>query len=306
MLRLRNGFVAALIFLATGITLQCAATASAHAQSTAAGASKILRAKRTWSSDLEVGGEMAGLPPGTTRYITRGDLLALSQVEYTVVDDSNFTGATEISGVSLEKLIRKLGAAPESDLVVAICDDKYRANYSRAYVAAHHPLLVLEVNGNPPSGWPKDSGGHGYDMGPYMISHPKFVPSFTVLSHVDEAQIPWGVVRLEFRSEKEVFGAIAPRGPHADESAVQTGYKIAQQNCYRCHNMGAEGGQKSGLSWQLLSTFAAGSPEFFAAYVRNPKATNPQAQMPGSPAYDDAIISALTAYFQTFSAKEKQ
>jgi mono/diheme cytochrome c family protein len=265
-----------------------------------------LRVARTSPSDLEVGGELAGLSPGAARYITRDDLLALPQLKYTVTDDSNFTGPTEISGVSLDELTRQLGAAPESDLVVAVCDDRYRANYSRAYVVAHHPLLVLEVNGHSPGGWPKDSGGHGYDMGPFMISHPKFLPSFKILSPMDEPQIPWGVVRLEFRSEKEVFGAIAPRGPHAGESAVQVGYRIAEQNCYRCHSAGSEGGQKSGLSWQLLSTWAAGSPDFFAAYVRDPRAKNPQAQMPGNPAYDDATISALTRYFQTFSAKGKQ
>jgi mono/diheme cytochrome c family protein len=286
-----------------GVRFSFAATPSTQAQSAAA--STILRVARTSPSDLEIGGELAGLPPGSTRYITRDDLLAMPQVNYTVTDDSNLPGVTEISGVSLEKLIRKLGA-PESDLVVAISVDKYRANYPRAYVAAHHPLLVLEVNGKPPSGWPKDFGGHGLDMGPYMISHPNFTPSFTILSHVDEAQIPWGVVRIEFRSEKEVFGAIAPRGPRADETAVQAGYKIAQQNCYRCHNMGAEGGQKSGLSWNVLSTFATGSPDFFGAYVRDPKAKNPDSQMPGSPRYDDATIHALVEYFQAFSTKEKE
>lgn len=310
MLRLRRGSVVSLVFFATGIALSPAGAPTAHAESSAGSSAVLrptrLRVTRTSPSDLEVGGELAGLPPGTARYITRDDLLALPQLKYTVAEDSNFTGLTEISGVSLEELIRQLGAAPESDLVVAICDDKYRTNYSRAYVAAHHPLLVLEVNGHSPGSWPKDSGGHGYDMGPFMISHPDFVPSFKILSHTDEPQIPWGVVRLEFRREKEVFGAIAPHGPGADQPEVQAGYRIAQQNCYRCHNMGAEGGQKSGLSWQVLSTWATGSPEFFGAYARNPKAKNPQAQMPGNPEYDDATTSALTEYFQTFSTKEKE
>ena len=94
--------------------------------------------------DLEIGGELAGLPPGTTRYVTRDELLALPQVSYTVTDDANFTVPTKVSGVPLEDLIRALGGAPDADLVVAICDDKYRANYPHDYIAAHHPLLVLE------------------------------------------------------------------------------------------------------------------------------------------------------------------
>jgi len=264
-----------------------------------------LHTARTSATDLEVGGELAGLPPGATRYVTREELLALPQAAYTVTDDSNFTGPTQVSGVPLENLIRYLGSSPAADLVVAVCDDEYRANYPRAYLAAHHPLLVLEVNGKAPSGWPKDSGGHGFDMGPYMISHPKFAPSFKILAHADAVQIPWGVVRLEFRDEKAVFGAVAPRGPRANDAAVQAGYKIAQQNCFHCHNMGAEGGQKSKVTWTVLSALAANSPNFFAAYVRDPRAQNANAQMSGNPGYDEATIRALAAYFETFSRQEK-
>jgi mono/diheme cytochrome c family protein len=251
--------------------------------------------------DLEVGGELSGLPSGTTRYITRDDLLALPQVAFTVIDDPNFTGPTQVRGVPLEELVRHLVTPPDSDLTVAICEDQYRANYPRAYITAHHPVLVLTINGKPPAGWPKDSESHDKDMGPYMISHPRFSPTFKILAHQDEPQIPWGVVRLEFRKEKAVFGAIAPRGPHAAEPAVQDGYRIAQQNCFRCHNLGQEGGQKAGYSWVVLSAWATASPDNFAAYVRNPQAKNPHAQMPGNPTYDDATMQALLAYFRTFS-----
>jgi mono/diheme cytochrome c family protein len=167
-------------------------------------------------------------------------------------------------------------------------------------MAAHHPVLVLAVNGKPPSGWPKASGGHGFDMGPYMISHEKFTPAFKILSHTDEPQIPWGVVRLEFRDARAVFGAIAPRGPSANQPAVQAGYKIAKQNCFRCHYNGADGGQKSGVTWAVLSALATSSPDFFTAYVRDPKSKRSEPQMPGNPEYDDATTRALTAYFRTF------
>ncbi len=267
--------------------------------------STVLHEKRQYPTDLELSGALAGLPPESTRYITHDELLAMPQTEFTVTDDTNFTGATKIRGVKLEDLARALGASPASDMVVAICDDGYRANYPQAYLAAHHPVLVLEVNGKPPAGWPKDSIEHKYDMGPYMISNPKFTPSFNVLSHTDEAQIPWGVVRIEFRDEKVVFGAIAPRGPHARDREVQDGFRIAQQNCYRCHNAGSEGGQKSGFSWEVLAAVAVGTPGDFAAYVRSPRSKNPHAKMPGNPPYDDATLAALTAYFRAFSETGK-
>lgn len=279
----------------------------AFAQEKAAGgvalASK-LRVERTSPGDLEVAGDLAGVPAGATRYLSRDDLLSVRQVTFTVSDDTNFARPAQVSGVPLEELARELGTAPSADLVVAICDDKYRANYSRAYLAAHHPVLVLTVDGKPPSGWPKDTDG-GHDMGPYMISHAKFTPAFKIQSHSDAAQIPWGVERLEFRDEAAVFGAIAPRGPAADDAAVQDGFKIAEQNCFRCHNMGDEGGQKAGIPWTVLAGVAANSPDFFAKYVRNPVALNPQSQMAASPEYDDATMRLLIAYFRTFAPAEK-
>ena len=293
MQRLFIGLLAAGIWLATGMSSQ---NTTAPALS-----SPAIRSGRTSSSDLELSGELAGLPSGTTRYMTRADLLILPQVTYTVTDDANFTGPTQVTGVLLEELTRKLAANPELDMPVAICDDQYRANYPHAYVAAHHPLLVLTINGQPPAGWPKDHETHGYDMGPYLISHPRFAPTFKIFAHADEAQIPWGVVRLEFRNEKTVFSVIAPSGPQAALALVQDGYRIAQQNCFRCHNMGEEGGMKAGHPWLVLSAWAATSPKYFTDYVRNPQSRNPRAQMPGNPNYDDATIGALIAYFSTFS-----
>jgi mono/diheme cytochrome c family protein len=260
-----------------------------------------LHAARSSALDLEVGGELASLPSGVTRYVTRDQLLALPQIDYRVSDDANFRSPTEIKGVSLEELGRHLAAGPDSDLIVAVCHDKYRAFYPRDYTAAHHPVLALEINGQPPDRWTKDGEGHGFATGPYLISHPTFVPRFRIFSQAEEAQIPWGVVRLEFRNEKRVFGAIAPRGPRAGEPNVQAGYHIALQNCFRCHNMGDEGGQKAERPWPVLAAWASASPESFAAYVRNPKSRNPRAEMPGNSRYDDATIGALRAYFQTFA-----
>lgn len=261
--------------------------------------------KRQQASDLEVGGALAGLPPGSTRYLTWTELAGMPQTIFTAAGDTNFTGPARIRGVRLEDLARRLAAAPSSAMALAICDDRYLAAYPRDYLAAHHPVLVLEVNGQPPDRWPKAAEDHTSSMGPYMISNPAFAPAFKVLSHSDEAQIPWGVVRLEFRDEKTVLGAIAPRGPSANESAVQDGYRIAAQNCFRCHNEGSEGGQKSGRPWDLLGGRAAASAKEFAAYVRSPAARNPGAQMPANPEYDDATLAALTAYFQTFAPGAK-
>jgi mono/diheme cytochrome c family protein len=261
---------------------------------------------RTSALDLEVAGDLAGLPANSARYVTREDLLTLPQVSFTANGDANFTSPTRISGVSLEELARQLAADPNADLMLAICDDQYRAYYSRTYIAAHHPVLALKINGQPPSGWPKDAEGHNRDIGPYLISQPDFTASFKILGYSEDPQIPWGVVRLEFRDEAKVFDTIAPRGPLAGDQQVQAGYGIAQQNCFRCHNMGVEGGQKAGHPWLVLSAWATAQPNYFAAYIHNPNEKNPNAQMPSFPEYDDATLRALIAYFRTFTATTRE
>jgi cytochrome c2 len=251
--------------------------------------SPLLHASRQAPTDLQV---------GESQFVSYQDLLRLPQVKFTTSDDSNFATPAHVSGVPLEELKRSLGS--DADMVVAICADGYRSNYPAAYLSAHHPVLVLTVNGEAQQAWPRTHDGG--DLGPYVIANPSFTPSFKVLSHSDEAQIPFRVIRIDFRSEREVFGAIAPQGNYAPDSPVMQGYKIAQQNCYRCHNMGAEGGHMASIPWPVVGTFAKGNPDFFAKYVRNPQAVNPSSRMAASPEYDDATIAALRAYFSTFAA----
>jgi cytochrome c2 len=250
----------------------------------------LLQSSRQAPTDLEI---------GNGQFISYQDLLRLPQVTFQTANDDNFPTPVTVTGVPLEELNRLYGA--KGDLVVAICADGYRANYPASYIAAHHPVLVLTINGKAQAGWPRTAHSAG-ELGPYLIANPKFQPSFQVLSHTDEAQIPFQVVHLDFRSESQVMGAIAPHGDFAPDSPVNQGYRIAQQNCYRCHNSGAEGGQMAGIPWPVIGAIAKSNPDFFAKYVRDPQAVNPKSRMAGSPGYDDQTIAALNAYFSTFAA----
>jgi hypothetical protein len=274
--------------------------AAAAVASAPAARQDILHRERSSVGDLELGGELKGLPPGTIRYVRYEDLLRLPQEAYTVSDDTNFPKKTEISGVSLATVARLFGqAASDDSMIVAICYDKYRTNYPRDYVKEHHPLLVLRINGQLRDHWPPSE--HGGPMGPYMISHPFFKPAFKVLSAEDEPQIPFGVVRIELRRESRVFGAIRPPGEWPLTSPVGQGYTIAREDCFRCHNMGSEGGTLAGSSWIELSKAAQQDDKRFWQVIRNPASVRPGAKGPAHSNYDDATLSALTAYFKTFS-----
>jgi len=262
----------------------------------------ILHVARSSPGDLEVSGELTGAAARSTRYIRYQDLLRLPQETYTVSDDSNLPANTEISGVALETLVRGLGQ-PADTYISAICDDRYRANYLPEYIAAHHPLLVLRINGKLHDQWPalKEGGSSG----PYLISHPFFKPAFKILSHEDEPQIPYGVIGIEFQRESVVLGAIHPPGTWPANSPVEQGYLIAREDCFRCHNMGAQGGTKAGRTWLQLAALAAQNGPRFRQIIRNPQSVNPKATMPAHSAYDDATLQALAAYFKTFVAARR-
>jgi hypothetical protein len=100
--------------------LQSANAQDPVAQTTGAIAArqKPLYARLAWRraspADLELDGDIPGASrEQSRRYITREQLLALPQVSYTVTNDANFTGPTQISGVALEELTQKLAANPD-------------------------------------------------------------------------------------------------------------------------------------------------------------------------------------------------
>ena len=258
-----------------------------------------LHAERSSPGDLEIGGELAGLPAGATRYLRYGDLLKLPQKTYTLTDD-NFHAPTEISGVPLDELAKMLGE--HADMIVAICYDSYRSDYSPEYMAAHDPLLVLRVNGKTREEWPKAANG---DMlAPYVIANPAFKPRYKVLAHTDEEQIPYGVTRVEFRNGAHIYASILPPAQWRENEQVMNGYRIAREDCFRCHNSGAEGGTMGGRAWPQLAEDAEKDPERFRTVIHSPETLRPGARMPGQPKYDRETLDALVAYFRTFAAQK--
>jgi mono/diheme cytochrome c family protein len=263
----------------------------------------LFERKRNSPSDLEITGMVAGVPPGTSRYVSYETLLTLPQVTVAVTGDANFAEIPRekivVTGVYLDVLTKYLGGLPGSDLVNALCSDGYRANYSHDYVVAHHPIFALKVNGLPVKSWVAQT--HKGNPGTYFITHAAFMPSFKVLSQEETPQIPVDIVKLDFSSTQVVFGAIAPHGENAPGSQVMEGYRIAQQHCYRCHNMGSYGGTKAKVTWRQIGAYAA-APSVFEAYILNPGSFDHRSTMQPYSAFDDATAKALQAYFQTFAA----
>jgi hypothetical protein len=262
----------------------------------------LLELKRNSPSDLEITGMVAGVAPGTSRYVSYETLLKLPQVTVTVTGDDNFAEIHRekitVTGVYLDILAKSLGVLPNSNFESALCSDGYRAIYPSEYILAHRPVFALKVNGMPVKAWVAQT--HNEDLGFYFITHEVFASSFKVLSQEEAPQVPVDIVKLDFGSKQLVFGAIAPRGDYASDSPVMNGYRIAKQHCYRCHNMGSYGGTKAAVTWQQIGAYAA-SPSAFKAYLHDPKSTVHKAATRPYDAFDTTTTDALQAYFQTFA-----
>ena len=203
------------------------------------------------------------------RYVAYSELLKLPQVTFTVTDDVNFPGKAEISGVYLSELMRMFNIPEKNTLVAAICNDEYEAHYSAEYRAAHHPILVLTINGKQPTlvntNWRRWQLRAISNLAPFVYFR------YRTLADSEEAQIPNGILELRFVSEDQVFGAIHPHGDFAEGSPQMQGYVIARQNCLRCHNAGAYGGHKAGISWSSLAGIANTKSGYFSAYIKDPQ-----------------------------------
>lgn len=272
------------------------------------GSRPVLHDRRESPTDLEITGMVPGVPPGQSRLVSRDFIATLPHVSAVVKHDENFQEMPKpsitVGGVSLDVLARSLGADPGALAVEAVCSDGYTADFPPGYTQTHHPIFGLTIDHLTPNEWAKKN--HSFDVGPYFITYADFKPAFRVLSHSDRAQVPSEVTRLNFTTVEDLYAPITPKAiPPAQQatSPVYLGFRIAQQNCYRCHNAGGHGGSKAGRSWRKLGNIAKENPRYFIAYIHNPQAIDPTSDMPANPKYDQATLNALTRYFQTFAAE---
>jgi mono/diheme cytochrome c family protein len=268
----------------------------------------LLLPERSSDSDLEVSGMAADIAPGTVRYISYEQLLTLPQTTVTVTGDENFRELPPqkltVTGIYLDVLEHSLGALPEADLLTTLCSDGYRATYPREYLKTHRPILALKIDGLPVKTWVAQTKNE--DPGTYFVTHADFTPSFSVLSFQEIPKNPAKITRLVFGSTQQVYGAIAPHKKDASNPEVIEGFRIAEQHCFRCHNIGSYGGTKARKSWHTLGNYAAASPSTFERYLRNPKSIDPDSAMPPNPTLDRSTAKALQAYFQTFATGARQ
>ncbi|HVK14717.1 MAG TPA: c-type cytochrome [Gemmataceae bacterium] len=83
-----------------------------------------------------------------------------------------------------------------------------------------------------------------------------------------------------------------PKAPAKDgKEAVQ------MRGCFRCHSIGETGGKKGkGPDLSHVGADPKHTKEWLIAYVKDPKATNPESQMPAHPAIPPAELEMIGEY----------
>lgn len=270
-----------------------------------------LHTRRGAATDLELAGLSGVVSHGESRFVSRTLLLTLPQVTVHLDQFEDFPAISSpgvmVSGIYLDVLAKALGAeVTEASAIEVICADGYAASLPAGYIQVHRPIFVLSIDGLSPHEWAVQH--KTYDPGPYFIAYEHFAPHFRVLAHDDRPLEPDQIAKLLFSTKAVIYAGIEPKGsndPAQFDSPVISGFRIARQNCFRCHNSGDYGGTQAGLSFKKLGKIAASRPEYFAAWVRDPQAIDPKSKMPANKSYDKATLEAITRYFATISLEGK-
>lgn len=254
-----------------------------------------LHAARASPTDLEVSGLLRGVAPGEKRFVHWEDIRRLPS--RTIETDGEFMQGTQtVRIVLLEDLLSQLPLAPGFDTVIATCSDGYAAVYTAEFRQAWKPFVIVEINSAGPSAWPLT--GMPTDPGPYIVSVSDAVtPGVSKLLDVAHKQ-PWGTVALGFAREDEAFRSFH-EGPWRTLSAAgERGRTLWMNSCFSCHTGPGDsiGGSRSGRPFAMLQALAQHSPGYFESYVRNPRASRPDALMTPHAHYTAEQMADLIAF----------
>lgn len=255
-----------------------------------------LMAKRKAPTDLEVSGLAA--KADRPMFVAHAELMQLGTISLTVTNDAELKRDAQYVGLPVDTLLKMLPVAKDADTVFAYAHDAYMGYFTPDYIRRHHPFFALMLDGKPPEQWPR--GEYNLPLGPYMVSHPDFKPSDSVLGLPEGPMIPFGVVRVQFARASQTIDRLKVKAATTND-VVSAGQKLALRQCLACHHHDNFGGTKAQRPWLILATWAKADANYFRRYVRNPKAVNPAANMPGFKDWPDETIEAVRRYFAEFT-----
>jgi hypothetical protein len=251
--------------------------------------------QRSSPYDLEVSGELAGVPPGGVRYVRYSDLRSLPTAVLRMTGEF-VPGEQAVTVVFLGDLEKELPASPGADCVLATCVDRYASVFTRDFIARYRPFLVLEINGEGPDKWPPK--GLDFNPGPYVITVSEaLVPEAASVLDIAHKK-PWGVSGIEIATFSKSFSGAFQGRWSAISARAAAGRDIWINDCDSCH-LGPGGifsGNQSRQAFAIIAAIARGNPALFKQYVRDPKSVISTAKMEPHPQYTDAQLDSVIAF----------
>jgi cytochrome c2 len=254
-----------------------------------------LHAERASPLDLAVCGQLAGVPGNEKKYARHADLLTLPTSRLRLRGEF-MSGEQNVTVVFLEEIWARLPRAPEADALLAFCKDGYAAVFPAADITSYRPFVILEIDGRGPDRWAPPGGG--FDPGPYVISVATSVaPEAAALLDPNHKK-PWGVTEIEAVNLREKLASIFEGTWREVSTRAARGREIWIHSCLSCHTGpgGAVGGTKSGVAFEAVAARAAGMPDYFRRYVRDPQGMVAGAKMEKHAHYTDEHLDALIAF----------
>jgi mono/diheme cytochrome c family protein len=137
-------------------------------------------------------------------------------------------------------------------------------------------------------GWEPIGQGRA-NPGPYYV-----VWRETTQHSLDTHPRPWQLAAIEIAPFEATFPHTAPP---AGDAAAQRGFRIFRDSCMSCHAVNREGG-RVGPDLNVPQSIVEYRPEpQIRAYIRDPR-TFRYSNMPAHPAFTEADLDALVAYFR--------
>jgi len=246
--------------------------------------------------DLKVSGAFAALSPGAVGYLPRETLLGLPGLARLHEAPAPAIPAGDLQVLPLDRLVDALPVTGNADALMLLSSDRWVSVVPIAFLRQVHPYLLLTYNGRTwAQGWPK--------YGPFEPLGPYYCGESAALGPVVPVRMEYGefdasqVVEIRAVNLAEHYAPFYGPRLAALSPAAAAGRRIFIAECNNCHQ-GPEGvgGNTSQRPLALLEIHAALHPDFFRAFVRNPRIVYPNTVMPTHEYFTDTMMNQLIAF----------
>lgn len=252
--------------------------------------------------ELVLSGAFADLAPGEKRTLTRATLRALPGVVTRRERPIPGMDVADLEVLPITALLRAHPLAANADMLVVRANDRWKSYWSRDFIAAREPWLLVAKDGKTPAeGWSVIKEFQE-PLAPYLgsASAPADGAAWDGYTPAHGMASSSQVVELIAVNEADHFKPYHAGPLEKPAPPVGAGRALFMRNCMNCHQgPGGLGGNLSRRPFMILQTHAAYNADYLRQFVANPKKFMPETIMPAHPQFTPADYAALIAFLKS-------